>query len=94
MDAFWSLTAYGEDMNLVPNPADRYSVGDRSAGLRRDADGGLTLHLQRERPEEDKEANWLPTAADGTWFVALRMYRPSPAVIDATWECPPLARVA
>ncbi|MEU3534030.1 DUF1254 domain-containing protein [Streptomyces murinus] len=94
VDAFWSLTAYGEDMNLVPNPADRYSVGDRSAGLRRDADGGLTLHLQRERPEEDKEANWLPTAADGTWFVALRMYRPSPAVIDATWQCPPLTRVA
>ncbi|MBJ6998799.1 DUF1254 domain-containing protein [Streptomyces griseofuscus] len=94
VDAFWSLTAYGEDMNLIPNPADRYSVGDRSAGLRRDADGGLTLHLQRERPEEDKEANWLPTTADGTWFVALRMYRPSPAVIDATWECPPLTRVA
>nr|WP_167532363.1 MULTISPECIES: DUF1254 domain-containing protein [Streptomyces] len=93
VDAFWSLTAYGQDTNLVPNPADRYAVGDRGPGLRRDADGGLTLRLQSEPPGREEEANWLPTAAEGTWFVALRMYRPSPAVIDATWECPPLTRV-
>ncbi|MFF0853064.1 DUF1254 domain-containing protein [Streptomyces sp. NPDC003280] len=93
VDAFWSLTAYGEDMNLIANPADRYSVGDRSTGLRWDADGGLTVHLQSEAPAEEREANWLPTAGDGTWFVALRMYRPRPEVIDATWECPPLTRV-
>ncbi|MEU9240969.1 DUF1254 domain-containing protein [Streptomyces sp. NPDC048385] len=94
VDAFWSLTAYGEDMNLIPNPADRYSVGDRSTGLRWDEDGGLTIHLQSEAPDEEREANWLPTAKKGAWFVALRMYRPRPEVIDATWECPALTRVA
>jgi hypothetical protein len=94
VDAFWSLTAYGEDMNLIPNPADRYSVGDRSTGLRWDADGGLTIRLQSEPPDQGKEANWLPTAKEGAWFVALRMYRPRPEVVDATWECPPLTRVA
>nr|BFD81786.1 hypothetical protein StreXyl84_11870 [Streptomyces sp. Xyl84] len=93
VDAFWSLTAYGEDMNLIPNPAGRYSVGDRSTGLQWDGDGGLTIHLQDEPPGQGMEANWLPTAKDGTWFVALRMYRPRPEAIDATWECPPLARV-
>ncbi|MFE0510474.1 DUF1254 domain-containing protein [Streptomyces sp. NPDC058964] len=94
VDAFWSLTAYGEDMNLIPNPADRYSLGDRSEGLQWDADGGLTIRLQSEPPGPDQEANWLPTATEGTWFVALRMYRPRPEVIDATWECAPLTRVA
>ncbi|WP_158714043.1 DUF1254 domain-containing protein [Kitasatospora aureofaciens] len=93
VDAFWSLTAYGEDMNLIPNPAGRYSIGDRTSGLRRDADGGLTIRLQSEPPRQDGEGNWLPTAKDGTWFVVLRMYRPRPEVIDATWECPPLTRV-
>ncbi|MGW3132718.1 DUF1214 domain-containing protein [Streptomyces sp. NPDC001123] len=93
VDAFWSLTAYGEDMNLISNPAERYSVGDRSAGLRWDADGGLTIRLQNEPPDEGGEANWLPTAKEGAWFVALRMYRPRPQVIDASWECPPLIRV-
>jgi hypothetical protein len=57
-----------------------------------DPDGGLTVYLQAEPPEEDKQPNWLPTAAQGTWFVALRMYRPRPEVVDAAWECPPLIR--
>jgi hypothetical protein len=29
----------------------------------------------------------------GTWFVILRLYRPRPSVIDATWECPPIRSV-
>ncbi|MEU3300398.1 DUF1254 domain-containing protein [Streptomyces sp. NPDC006678] len=93
VDAFWSLSAYDEDMNLIPNPADRYSVGDRTPGLTMDPDGGLTLHLQPTSPDVGREANWLPTPDSGTWFVILRMYRPHREVVDATWECPPLDRV-
>ncbi|MGW3247406.1 DUF1254 domain-containing protein [Streptomyces sp. NPDC001070] len=92
-DAFWSLTAYGEDMNLIPNQANRYSIGDRTAGLEWDEDAGLTVHLQSQSPGTDKEANWLPTSTRGNWFVVLRMYRPRPEVVDATWACPPLTRV-
>ncbi|MYX32823.1 MULTISPECIES: DUF1254 domain-containing protein [unclassified Streptomyces] len=92
-EAFWSLSAYGDDMNLIPNEAGRYSVGDRTHGLTRDAEGGLTIHLQDRSPGSDKEANWLPTSRSGPWFVVLRMYRPRPEVLDATWECPPLIRV-
>ncbi|MBJ6637073.1 DUF1254 domain-containing protein [Streptomyces sp. DHE7-1] len=94
VDAFWSLSAYQEDMNLIPNEADRYSIGDRTTGLQRDEDGGLTIHLQSEPPDQGREGNWLPTAKSGNWFVALRMYRPHAEVIDAVWECPPLTRVA
>ena len=51
VEAFWSLAAYtSEDLNLIPNPADRYSVGDHAAHLTRDDDGGLTLYLQPEAP--------------------------------------------
>ncbi|MGZ4200172.1 MAG: DUF1254 domain-containing protein [Thermoleophilia bacterium] len=92
VDSFWSLGMYGTDLNLVDNPIDRYSIGDRTAGLQRDADGGLTLWLQAESPGGDLEANWLPSPAEGEWFVILRMYRPRPEVIDATWECPPIER--
>ncbi|MDX6293408.1 MAG: hypothetical protein QOH50_2483 [Kribbellaceae bacterium] len=94
VDAFWSLAAYtAEDLNLIPNPASRYSVGDRTAGLRRDPDGGLTLYLQPDSPEPSKEPNWLPTSATHDWFVILRLYRPHPAVIEATWKCPGISRV-
>jgi hypothetical protein len=93
VDAFWSLSAYGEDMNLIANPADRYSVGDRTPGLIKDIDGGLTIHLQPRSPGNLREANWLPTPEHGNWFLVLRMYRPRSEVIDMTWECPPLKSV-
>ncbi|MFI1166761.1 DUF1254 domain-containing protein [Streptomyces sp. NPDC020801] len=93
VDAFWSLTVYDEDRNLVPNPIDRYSIGDRTAGLAADPDGGLTLHLQPGSPGPDRESNWLPTPGQGHWFIGLRMYLPRPEVIDARWECPPINRL-
>ena len=93
VDSFWSLGMYGTDLNLVANPIDRYSIGDRTAGLKKDPDGGLTIHLQAEAPEGDEAANWLPTPSEGEWFAILRLYRPRPEVIDATWECPPIERL-
>jgi hypothetical protein len=33
VDAFRSLTMYKHDMNLVPNSANRYSIGDRGQRL-------------------------------------------------------------
>ncbi|HEY6688350.1 MAG TPA: DUF1254 domain-containing protein [Propionibacteriaceae bacterium] len=93
VDAFWSLTMYKADMNLVPNPANRYAVGDRTAGLARDPDGGITIFIQHNAPEETHAANWLPCPENGTWFVILRMYQPHNEVLSATWECPGIHRV-
>ena len=70
VDAFWSLAAYtAGDMNLIPNAASSSSVGDRTPGLRRDADGGLTIRLQPGPPSgEDGKANWLPVSATDPWW--------------------------
>ncbi len=95
VDAFWSLTAYTEeDMNLIPNAARRFSVGDRAPGLRREPDGGLTIYLQPKSPGSASEPNWLPTSADRPWFVILRMYRPHRAVVQARWKCPGIVKVS
>jgi len=83
---------YGNDLNLVANPLDRYSIGDRTAGLEKDSDGGLTIHLQAESPGRGKDANWLPCPKADEWFLVLRMYRPRPEVIDAKWKCPAVER--
>jgi len=91
VDSFWSLGMYGPDLNLVSNPIDRYSIGDRTAGLDLDSDGGLTIYLQAESPSEGAD-NWLPSPATDGWFVILRLYLPRPEVIEATWQCPPVVR--
>lgn len=89
--AFWSLTMYNKDYNLVANPIDRFSVGDRS-GMRRDADGGLTIYLQTDSPGLAKESNWLP-APDGPFFLFLRAYLPEGDIVNQTWLPPKIIRV-
>ena len=84
VDAFWSITMYGLDANLVDNPIDRYSIGDRSPDLKYAADGSLTLYLQHESPGEGKESNWLP-APNGNFYVSIRTYRPGEAIMNGSW---------
>jgi len=94
VSAFWSVTMY-DDANffLVANPINRYSIGDRTPGLERDADGGLTIVMQADEPSElSRRANWLPTPAGG-FRPILRMYEPDAAVFDGRFELPPIRRV-
>jgi hypothetical protein len=94
-DAFWSITMYdGTSKLLVDNPLQRYLINSRMlASLQRDEDGGITLHVDRERPEPSREANWLP-APDGPFYCILRIYLPRAAVFDGTWKRPALEAVA
>jgi len=83
VDAFWSITMYGLDANLVANPIDRYSISDRTPGLQYAADGSLTLYLQHQLPK-GKQSNWLP-APDGNFYVSIRTYRPKEEITNGSW---------
>ena len=61
--AFWSVTMYNLKYNLVANPINRYSIGDRS-GLKPDADGGLTIYVQRNSPGPTRKATGCPRPMD------------------------------
>jgi hypothetical protein len=89
--SFWSLTMYDGDGFLYANPLNRYAVGDRTTGLRRDRDGGLTIHLQHARPP-GRASNWLPAPA-GPFRVMLRLYVPRPAALDGRWVPPGIVRL-
>lgn len=87
VDAFWSLSLYGPDMFFVDNPLGRFSIGDRTPGLRRDRDGSLSIAVSHTDPGPG--ANWLPAPA-GPCVLALRAYEGHPPVVDATWFPPEL----
>jgi hypothetical protein len=78
VNAFWSLTMYDTTFNFTDNALNRYSLGDRTQGLKRDADGVLTIYIQHTSPGEDKESNWLPSMRTGAFMLILRTRRPSP----------------
>ena len=92
VNAFWSLTMYDADSYLVPNPINRYALGDRS-GMKLGEDGSLTIYIQSETPGTQSQANWLPAPKEGEFRVALRLYAPKKEVADGTWSPPPIKRV-
>jgi hypothetical protein len=87
---FWSITMYKlPERLLVENPLNRYSIGDRTPGLKLGADGSLEIYIQNENPGPDKASNWLPAQAGPFFFVA-RLYGPKNSVLKGTWKLPQL----
>jgi len=89
-DAFWSLSLYGMDYNFVGNPIKRFTIGDRTRGLKRDPDGGLTIYVQSDSPGVDKESNWLP-APKAAFYLIFRGYLPQKALLAHEWVPPAIA---
>lgn len=91
VSVFWNLAMYAKDMLFIENEIDRVSIGSTTDGLKSNPDGSLTLYLQKDRPDGDKAANWLP-APDGPFNVTMRFYGPKPAVLDGSYRLPPVTR--
>jgi len=100
VNAFWSLTMYdGRTQLLISNPIDRYLVNSPMLpAMRKNKDGSLTIHIQKDSPGRDREANWLP-APDGPIYLVMRLYWPRtepPSILppgQGTWSPPALVKV-
>lgn len=91
VDAFWSLTLYrAADKMLVANELNRYKVGSDTTGLQQNADGSFDVLIQHERPED--AANWLPAPAE-PFYLLLRLYQPTDAILSGEWTLPSIDRV-
>lgn len=87
--AFWSLTMYRRsDCLFVANPIGRYSIGDRTRGLRHEADGSLVIRLQATDPGPDH--NWLPAPDGEAFYVVLRLYQPKSVHLESRYHYPGL----
>ncbi|WP_404288140.1 DUF1254 domain-containing protein [Microvirga sp. RSM25] len=101
VNAFWSVTMYdGKSQFLVKNPINRYLINSPMvSAMKKDADGSLTLYIQKDSPGADMEANWLP-APDDTIYLVMRLYWPKPAppsilpAGEGTWRPPGVNRVS
>ena len=90
--AFWSVTVYDSNGNLVPNAARQYSVSSsRPDELVYRPDGSIDIIFSPLNPG-DPGANWLKVPAGGGFSAYLRMYVPDESVLDGTWTAPPIER--
>ena len=96
VDAFWSLTLYEVMPDgrafFTANPINRYSIGDRTKGLKYNKDGSLDIYLQRESPGRNLESNWLPAPA-GRFRLSLRLYQPRESILQGTYKVPGVQRL-
>ena len=66
----------GKTQLLIKNPINRYLINSPMLpGMKKNADGSLTLYIQKDSPGADKESNWLP-APDGPIYLVMRLYWP------------------
>ena len=95
VNAFWSVTMYdGKTQLLIENPIGRYLINSPMLpGMKKNADGSLTLYIQKDSPGKAKESNWLP-APDGAAYLVMRLYWPKdapPSILppgEGTWKPP------
>jgi hypothetical protein len=100
VNAFWSVTMYdGKTQFLVKNPIDRYLINSPMLPkMKKNADGSLTLYIQKDSPGKDKESNWLPAHNDLIYLV-MRLYWPKtepPSILppgEGTWKPPGIVKV-
>jgi len=100
VNAFWSVTMYdGKSQLLIKNPINRYLINSPMLpDMKKNADGSLTLYIQKDSPGKDKEANWLPAPNDEIYLV-MRLYWPkteAPSILPAgkgSWSPPGIVKV-
>jgi len=97
VNAFWSVTMYdGKSQLLIENPINRYLINSPMLpDMKKNADGSLTIYIQKDSPGADKESNWLP-APSGPIYLVMRLYWPQdtpPSILDGSWK-PPALKIA
>ena len=97
IDSFWSLSMYEATADgqffFTENPLKRYAIGDRTAGLKRNADGTLDLWIGRADPGGERSANWLPAPKTGPFALYLRTYLPRSELLNGQFRFAPITRV-
>ena len=99
VNAFWSVTMYdGKTQFLIDNPINRYLINSPMLpNLKKNADGSLTLCIQKDSPGKPMESNWLP-APNGPIYLVMRLYWPKetpPSILpvgSGTWQPPPVVQ--
>ena len=73
VNAFWSVTMYdGKSQLLIKNPINRYLINSPMLpGMKKNADGSLTLYIQNKSPGTDREpTGFPPPPARSIWSCA------------------------
>lgn len=87
VSVFWNLNMYDEKEFFIENTFKRYSIGSTTDGLKKNADGSVTIYIQNENPGSDKQSNWLP-APTGNFNLTMRLYGAQTPILSGAYRLP------
>jgi hypothetical protein len=81
VEGFWSITVYGEDNYMKPNPLGVNALNNVTA--KKNKDGSITINAGGC---EDGRINCIPITKG--WNYVARTYRPRPEIVSGKWVFP------
>lgn len=84
---WWSITAYGADHFLFPNPQRRYSINSETAQL--DSRGRFRATIGPATMTGAEDTLWIPTSGEGGMRLTLRLYGPEETIQRAPQSLDP-----
>jgi hypothetical protein len=90
---YWSATVYDRATHGLIRDLPSPSRSSQSPGLRKSPDGSVDIYFAPKAPP-NREANWVPTSADGKFEVLFRFYGPQKALFEKAWKLPDVEKVA
>jgi hypothetical protein len=83
---FWSFTVY-DNLTRGPlvTPQGAADISSRKKGLVTNGDGSVDLYFGPE-PPKDANANYVQTLQGKGWFTYFRLYGPTEAYFDKSWQ--------
>ena len=86
---FWSFTVYdNQTRSMLRTPQGYPRAGSQSypsPAAVHNKNGTVDIYFGPEAPK-GKEANWIQTVPGKGWFTILRLYSPTAAYFDKTWQ--------
>jgi hypothetical protein len=89
---YWSVTIYDRVTHALIRNLAWSSRSSHTKGLQTNADGSESIYFAPVAPL-GKEANWIPTSAEGRFEVLFRLYGPEKPIFDKLWKLPDVEKI-
>jgi hypothetical protein len=92
VNLYWSAVLYDRATHALIRDMAWSSRSSHTEGLQTNLDGTVDLYFGPKAPA-GKDANWVPTNANGEFEVLFRFYGPEKSLFDKTWVLPDIERI-
>jgi hypothetical protein len=91
VEQYWSVTAYDRSTHALIKNVNRASRASNDSKVQSNADGSVDIYFGPQSLA-DQESNWVPTDPAGSFELMFRLYAPTTALFDKTWQLPDVTK--